>query len=68
MIRYIHPVPTYKEYERFILKLMKESKLMGLKPPLPLSVHTLHQKVLQRDDLKTDENDLSVLVWSGKSS
>lgn len=68
MIRCIHPVPTYKEYEWFILKLMKESKLMGLKPPLSFSVHTLHQKVLQKDDLQTDENDLSVLVWRGKSS
>lgn len=61
-------MPTYKEYEWFILKLMKESKLMGLKTPLPLSVHTLHQKVLQKDDLQTDENDLPVLVWGSKSS
>lgn len=68
MNRNIHPVPTYKENEWIILKLMKESKLMGLKTPLPLSVHTLHQKLLQKDDFQTDENDMSVLEWRGESS
>lgn len=36
---------------------------MGIKTPLPLPVHTLPQKLWQKDHFQTDQNYLSVHVW-----
>lgn len=55
MFRYIHPTHIYKS---------NESKLTGLKIPLPLPVHTLHEKLWQKMILRLIH--LSVLAWNSE--